>query len=198
MYLLVILILNVILFVLLIVCVSVWKSDSPSSVFPESGGGERGSPGRLSLGDGESLSMSPNSGGVGAGGGSPGSLKVPGAGPSTGGLGRIARLLVKDTSRGGEESYRRRTHSLERYASQSLHTHIHTHGQSVTHSLTYIITPSLGINASMVDSHIHLASQLTQSLNSYSVRVYISTYYNLLIRFFSNDFHPQLFFFFFY
>lgn len=140
MYLRVILILNVILFFLLIVCVSVWKSDSPSSVFPESGGGERGSPGRLSLGDGESLSMSPNSGGVGAGGGSPGSLKVPGAGPSTGGLGRIARLLVKDTSRGGEESYRRRTHSLERYASQSLHTHIHTHGQSVTHSLTYIIT----------------------------------------------------------
>lgn len=54
--------------------------------------------------------MSPSSGG-----GSPGSLKVPGAVASTtGGLGRIARLLVKDTSRSGEESYRRRTHSLER------------------------------------------------------------------------------------
>ncbi|MPC32770.1 hypothetical protein E2C01_026099 [Portunus trituberculatus] len=54
--------------------------------------------------------MSPGSGS----GGSPGSLKVPGAVASTtGGLGRIARLLVKDTSRSGEESYRRRTHSLE-------------------------------------------------------------------------------------
>ncbi|KAK8397544.1 hypothetical protein O3P69_004361 [Scylla paramamosain] len=77
----------------------------------ESGGGERSSPGRLSLGDGEGLAMSPGSGS----GGSPGSLKVPGAVASTtGGLGRIARLLVKDTSRSGEESYRRRTHSLER------------------------------------------------------------------------------------
>lgn len=81
--------------------------------------------------------MSPNSAGVGAGGGSPGSLKVPGAGPSTGGLGRIARLLVKDTSRGGEESYRRRTHSLERYASQSLQKHRHTHTHMVSQSLIH-------------------------------------------------------------
>ncbi|XP_071527330.1 uncharacterized protein wake isoform X3 [Panulirus ornatus] len=75
----------------------------------DSGGGERTSPGRLSFGDGEVAGLSPPSGG------SPGSLKVPGAVAATsGGLGRIARLLVKDTCRSGEDSYRRRTHSLER------------------------------------------------------------------------------------
>ena len=44
--------------------------------------------------------------------GSPGGLKVPGS-QGGGGLGRIARLLTKEP-RGDNESYRRRTHSLER------------------------------------------------------------------------------------
>ncbi|XP_069159446.1 uncharacterized protein [Procambarus clarkii] len=80
------------------------------SFFPQtdSSGVERTSPGRLSFGDGEVGGLSP------CGGGSPGSLKVPGAvAASSGGLGRIARLLVKDATRTGEDSYRRRTHSLE-------------------------------------------------------------------------------------
>ncbi|KAK8721615.1 hypothetical protein OTU49_012664, partial [Cherax quadricarinatus] len=73
----------------------------------DSGGVERTSPGRLSFGDGEVLGLTPS-------GGSPGSLKVPGAlAASSGGLGRIARLLVKDATRSGEDAYRRRTHSLE-------------------------------------------------------------------------------------
>ncbi|XP_066966136.1 ankyrin-repeat and fibronectin type III domain-containing 1 isoform X4 [Macrobrachium rosenbergii] len=70
-------------------------------------GSERSSTSRLSCGDGDLLGLSPTSG-------SPGGLKVPGAVAATsGGLGRIARLLVKDTSRSAEDSFRRRTHSLE-------------------------------------------------------------------------------------
>ncbi|CAL4085547.1 unnamed protein product, partial [Meganyctiphanes norvegica] len=63
--------------------------------------GGRGSPGRSSWG--ESTTASP--------GGSPGGLKVP---TPTAGIGRIARLLTKDSFRQGDgEPYRRRTHSLE-------------------------------------------------------------------------------------
>nr|XP_027206414.1 uncharacterized protein LOC113799910 [Penaeus vannamei] len=73
----------------------------------DSTSGDRTSPGRVSCGDVELLGLSPTSG-------SPGGLKVPGAVAATsGGLGRIARLLVKDPSRSGEDSFRRRTHSLE-------------------------------------------------------------------------------------
>nr|XP_053655848.1 uncharacterized protein LOC128704738 [Cherax quadricarinatus] len=91
--------------------VSGYKGHLPFFVTYElvmnSGGVERTSPGRLSFGDGEVLGLTPS-------GGSPGSLKVPGAlAASSGGLGRIARLLVKDATRSGEDAYRRRTHSLE-------------------------------------------------------------------------------------